>query len=180
MPILGIIASQNYTRITSSYESIATTTVGSGGSATISFTSIPSTYKHLQIRVFAKAGVANGNLGIQFNSDTGANYAFHQIYGTGAATGGTGTPNGTFGWANQFLSTPNFSASIIDIVDYTSTSKNKTVKSFNGVEENGSGYVQLRSSLWANTSAITSISLFNTDSSSFQQYSSFALYGIKG
>ena len=55
MPILGIIASQDYNRVTNSYESIATVTVGSGGSSSLTFSSIPATYTHLQIRYMAVA-----------------------------------------------------------------------------------------------------------------------------
>jgi hypothetical protein len=53
MPILGIIASAiTGNLVTTSYESIETVTVGSGGSATVlTFSSIPATYTHLQIRV---------------------------------------------------------------------------------------------------------------------------------
>jgi hypothetical protein len=51
MPILGIIASAiTGNLVTTSYESIATVTVGGGGAATVAFTSIPATYTHLQIR----------------------------------------------------------------------------------------------------------------------------------
>jgi hypothetical protein len=72
-----------------------------------------------------------------------------------------------------------FGAGIIDILDYTNTNKYKTVRSLNGVDNNGSGALALNSSLWLNTAAITNITI-TSDGTLFDQYSSFALYGIKG
>ena len=76
------------------FESIATTTVGSGGQSTITFSSIPSTYKHLQIRYAAKnSGTSENFVAMKwvYNSDTAANYSNHYIYGSGAATGSAAT-----------------------------------------------------------------------------------------
>jgi hypothetical protein len=68
----------------SSYESIATVTVGSGGSSSIDFTSIPSTYKHLQLRIMANANASN-RICIAYNSDTNtSNYNSHYIEGNGS------------------------------------------------------------------------------------------------
>ncbi len=177
-PILGIWASQNYTR--NSYESIATVTVGSGGSANIDFTSIPSTYKHLQIRAIYCNSVAS-NIRIRFNSDTGSNYNYHILYGNGtSALAGAASTDTTFGYINYQASTTVFSAGVIDILDYTNTNKNTTVRSLTGIDTNGSGTVMLSSSLWLNTAAITSIRLLPESGGNISQYSHFALYGIKG
>ena len=68
----------------SSYESVATVTVGAGGSSSISFTSIPSTYKHLQLRISGLAGAADAYL--YLNSDTtNSNYYMHSLYGNGSS-----------------------------------------------------------------------------------------------
>jgi hypothetical protein len=64
-------------------------------------------------------------------------------------------------------------------LDYTNTNKNKTARSLWGYDANGSGYVGLYSGLWRNTSAINRID-YVPASGTFPQYSSFALYGIKG
>jgi hypothetical protein len=166
---------------TTAYESIATTTVGSGGTATITFSSIPSTYTHLQIRYFAKNTSADYSIRAQFNSDTAANYSYHGLYGTGstvAAYSGASQTYMQFG-NNADTTTSVFAGGIIDILDYTNTNKYKTTKSLTGWDKNGGGIIELTSSSWRSTSAVTSISLFDF-AGDFAQYSSFALYGIKG
>jgi hypothetical protein len=89
MPILGIIASAiTGNLVTTSYESIATVTVGSGGAANVEFTSIPATYTHLQVRGIGRSLEANTGVDVQylrFNSDTGSNYAWHQLVGNGSS-----------------------------------------------------------------------------------------------
>ena len=85
-PILGIWASSQQPALNAtSFDSIATVTA-SGSSATVEFTSIPSDYTHLQIRGIA-AGVNNTFADMTFNSDTGTNYAQHDLYGDGASAG---------------------------------------------------------------------------------------------
>ena len=168
-----------------SFESIATTTVGAGGSASISFTSIPSTYKHLQVRAIMRNTAATsgaGSIGIRLNSDSGTNYTWHYLQGDGAsATAGaaTGYTYSYMGLDVRGGSTASiFSTMVLDILDYTNTNKNKTLRSLGGYDANGSGQVQLLSSLWLSTSAITQIDVYPS-SSNFAQYSSFALYGVK-
>lgn len=187
-PILGIIASSNYTvSNTGDYYSITTVTVGSGGSAYIEFTSIPSTYTHLQIRTFQRdtGTPANmDNLYLQVNSDTGANYSYHRLIGTGSsvlATTDTNTSNLKVGLQpNAGITANAFGSSIIDILDYANTSKNKTFRTLVGSDTNDSnGNVSLFSGLWRNTNAITSIKIY-PEANNFAQYSHFALYGIKG
>jgi hypothetical protein len=162
-----------------SYESIMTTTLGSS-QATIDFTSIPSTYKHLQLRILGKA-TASAYLKTTFNgSATG--YADHYIDANGASvSAGADTATtyiSTFGAiANTTASV--FGVTIIDILDYANTNKNKTMRALSGVDYNGSGTVDFSSGLWANTAAINQITMV-LNTGSFAQYSSFALYGIKG
>jgi hypothetical protein len=168
----GVAASTN------SYESIATVTVGSGGSSSIDFTSIPSTYTHLQIRAIGiGTGFAYSYLG--FNSDTATNYSYHQLSGDGATASSAGGASTTLIYALQGASSATFPASgVIDILDYTDTNKYKTVRVLAGYDKNGTGEMYFRSGNWRSTSAITSIKL--SPNTSFAQYSSFALYGIKG
>ena len=169
------------------YESIATVTVGASPSANINFSSIPSTYKHLQIRFSARNNFTGSGGGIsalvRLNSDTGGNYTNHRLVGDGAsATAGaqTGVTATNLGYMSRNGDTSNFSASVVDILDYKNTNKYKTLRTLSGSDYNGSGYVQLWSGLWLNTSAISSIDIFPDGSASWLQYSSFALYGIKG
>jgi hypothetical protein len=184
-PILGIWASQNYSRysITGSYESIATTTVGAGGSTSITFSSIPSTYTHLQLRVLTQVSTT-ARFGISFNSDTTlANYRTHYLYGDGTSAGaGTGASSWGIGAATSTSS--NYGATVADILDYGNTNKYKTIRSLSGYDNNGSGLMVLYSGLWMSTSAVSSMTIYpaenSTSGGTFSQYSSFALYGIRG
>lgn len=181
----------------SSFDSIATVSVGSGGSAFVEFTSIPSTYTHLQIRGIAKkegTGDDGANyLEYQINGDTGSNYANHWLLGTGsAATAGNQTSASTgriplymLGYTSGSGMTTTLGGFVIDILDYKDTNKYKTTRSLAGIDTNGVATangqnVALGSSLWMNTNAITSIKLFNGNQGiDVAQYSHFALYGIK-
>jgi hypothetical protein len=185
-PILGIIASQNYPRITSSYESIATTTLGSSASS-ITFSSIPQTYKHLQIRGIARGTSTPNAVVMQFNGDTGSNYNSHILYGDGSSA--LAQAQGVYPYIYTGSMTPStaaasiFGSNVIDILDYTSTSKNKTSRALTGYDVNGAtGYVVLWSGLWfATPAAITSVTLLpNASIGSLAAGTSFALYGIKG
>jgi hypothetical protein len=192
-PILGIIASQNYSRITSSYESISTVTVGSGGAANVEFTSIPSTYTHLQIRGIARnSNSSNGglNISMQFNSDTDSNYSHHYLgayQGEGSAVWAGGTANASlivpFLMPTNTLGASIFAGGVIDILDYKDTNKYKTIRGFGGYDINGAtqgyNYLNLNSGNWRSTNAITSIKLYGS-TGNFMQYSQFALYGIRG
>lgn len=173
------------TTVFGSYESIATTTVGVGGTPTISFADIPQTFKHLQIRGIARstrAAFASDPLLIQVNSDTASNYSWHYLVGDGssAASNAGATQSSMMNYliANNTVSNV-FGAFVIDVLDYANTNKYKTFRSLMGVDNNGSGWVALNSGNWRSTSAITSIEL-TAQNGDLMQYSSFALYGIKG
>lgn len=180
-PILGIWASaqQKAFVVTSSYDSIATVTVGSGGTSTVTFTSIPQTYTHLQLRVYTGTSTLNNSGAVYFNNDTtDANYGQHNVQGNGtsAASGYNGGA-----WLINFSGNSTyFSSSVIDILDYTNTNKFTTSRALNGYDANGSGGVDLVSTLWRNTAAISRIDIKTNSAATFVQYSSFALYGIKG
>ncbi len=178
-PILGIYASANF-RLPPSYESIATVTVGSGGSASVSFTSIPADYTHLQIRGIQRTTGGVYDLRLQVNSDTGNNYATHRLGGFGTGTFAEGiasTSSIKLGLVGTVTSV--FGGTVVDILDYKNTNKYKTIRSLNGYDENGGGYILLTSGLWQNTNAITSLTLSLSSSGNFLEYSQFALYGIK-
>jgi hypothetical protein len=164
------------------YESISTTTVGSGGTSTVTFSSIPSTYSHLQLRIIGNVSTADSII-MRFNGDSGSNYARHRLVGDGStvsAASSTTTTSIAISSSPGFPSNANiFGGSILDILDYASTNKNKTTRNLFGVDKNGSGGVTFESGLWfATPAAITSITL-TPASGTINQYSSFALYGIK-
>ena len=181
-----------------SFESIATVTVGSGGSATVTFGSIPATYTHLQVRGYVRNTAASGprDVYMQVNGVTSASYRWHYLWGNGAsAFASTGTTiDGTNGLlVGQSPSTNNLSSNfmpmVIDILDYTNTNKNKTVRTLAGFDANGTapggninneaGKAFFNSGLFISTNAITSLT-FGSQSDNIAEYSSFALYGIKG
>jgi hypothetical protein len=185
MGILGIYASQISGHlappIIQAYESISTITVGSAVSS-VTFSSIPSTYKHLQIRVMGLFSVADRGTTMQFNGDTAANYAWHRLIGNGTAAAADGYSGQNYGLTAPTgapSTTNNPSPGVIDILDYADTNKFKTVRSLSASDANGNGSIIFQSSLWRSTSAITSIKM-ETGSGNYNQYSSFALYGIKG
>lgn len=159
------------------FESIATVT-GNGSATSLTFSSIPGTYQHLQIRGIART-TADTVFYLRFNSDTGANYSRHSLYGDGATAASFGGGNETeIGQIRASDTAERYSGSIIDIHDYASTTKNKTVRIFTGCDFNGSGIVMLSSGAWRNTNAVTSITL--RCDTAFDSSSTFALYGIKG
>ena len=165
------------------YDALSTVTVPSGGVASITFAGIPNTYKHLQIRGIAKDNRASSNINspmlLTFNGDTAANYAGHEISGNGTAAQayGAGSLSNFSVYANSNF-TNIFGAFVIDILDYATTTKNKTTRSLGGADQNGTGFLAMTSGLWNNTAAITSITL-TAFSSPFQQFSQFSLYGVR-
>jgi hypothetical protein len=191
MPILGIIASQISGHLASptSFDSIQTVTPT--GTGQVTFNSIPSTYKHLQIRGIYRnsANVGGDDARLRFNNDSSTIYISHRLYGLGsgtpsANTTGTGDTAISIGYntADGSTGASIFTAGIIDILDYTNTNKNKTVRTLDGFDNNGSGTIQFQSGLYISTSAITRIDLYcyNFGSNNWATGTSFALYGVKG
>ena len=179
MPILGIMASAmsgNLWAPSGAYDSIASTTVSSNVS-TITFSSIPATYKHLQIRLFCKNLGNNGTVSLRYNSDTGANYSMHDLWGNGATTFALATANATYVFASLTgLGQP--AVGIVDIFEYANTNVYKTNRSLLGLDLSSSGLAWFSSGNWRNTAAISTITV--NSSADFTQYTKVALYGIKG
>ena len=192
MPIVGQFASLaragSFLLPGGAFESIATVTVGSGGASSITFSDIPGTYQHLQLRMLyrntSNNGGSSGSMKLWFNTDTATNYTYHLLYGNGSSVTADGSGTGIFGYiptGTVTLSTylaSSFSATVLDIIDYASTSKNKTVRNFSGRDHNGSGLVLTASGLWLSTAAISTVNLAMVGND-FAQYSTAALYGIK-
>jgi hypothetical protein len=170
------------------YESIASY-VATGGETSYTFSSIPQTYKHLQIRTLVRdtysSGSADSTTAIMaMNGDnTGANYKYHYTQGNGSAVGAAASGASVMQvFCSTYGPTSAFAASIIDIHDYASTTKNKVVRTFMGADMNvattGSKVFQV-SGAWFSTSALTSLR-FDALVTGFAAGSTFALYGIKG
>ena len=191
MPILGVVASGISGNLdASAYFPIATTTLATSA-ATFSFTSIPSTYTHLQIRFSAQTSrnYAFDDAKLQLNGDTGNNYSHHRFYGDGQGNNGVSNVASTNSIYGPFLGAAGsqsnaFGSTIIDILDYANTSKYKTVRIITGQNSNGastgSGISSFISGLWMNTNAITSILIRGDSALNISAKSVFTLYGIKG
>lgn len=186
-PILGIYASQISGHLfapSGAYDSIATITAGSGGASSAIFSSIPQTYTHLQIRIITRStfGASNWPIFVQPNGSGSSIYAYHNLQGDGSTASSSAASSQSLmqlGETSAASGTANaFGTFVIDILDYANTNKNKTVRTLYGFDLNGSGIVGMRSGLFASTTAITSLN-FGTGGN-FAEYSSFALYGIKG
>jgi hypothetical protein len=179
MPILGLIASSTRQGLaTNSYESISTPTI-SGSANFVDFTSIPQTYKYLQIRFSVIGSVQNSDITVQFNSDTASNYTYHELRGNGSTTTASGNGSTTFGYvATNATSSTYPCVGIVDIFDYADTNKKTTVRTLSGKDENGGGTVQILTGVYKQTTAITSIRF--DAGTTIATNSKIALYGIKG
>ena len=168
------------------YESISTAIVDSSGSASVEFSNIPQNYTSLQIRYTARTSrVASAeDIDLQLNLDTANNYSWHILYGDGTspvvATGASTYRMIVPGVTSANATANFFGLGVVDILDYTNTNKFKTVRSLGGNERNGAGEIMFESGNWRSTSAVTSLKLAPSAGSNFVQYSSFALYGIRG
>lgn len=186
MPILGIFDSSKTGNLsTTAFESIATVTLGSSSSS-INFTSIPSTYQYLQLRITGRGGRALflDNILMSFNNDSStSNYWNHGLYGDGSTV--SPSNDGTsyilmYSLAGANAGSNIFGTMIVDIIDYANTNKNKTVKFLGGIDNNGTGIMSFGGGAWFSTQAINSIQMSLSTGSSFQTGTQAALYGIKG
>lgn len=163
----------------STYEKIATTTLGSDV-ATVTFSSIPSTYTDLiLITDFSVDSAGAYEHFLQFNGDTGANYSHTVLYGTGSAAGSarqSGTTAIYAGTWNSAIGTSDREIVIIQINNYSNTTTNKTTLARwnSATVEVGAGV-----GLWRNTAAINSILFKGYSTVKYKTGSTFTLYGIK-
>jgi hypothetical protein len=165
-----------------------------GTGASVTFSSIPSTYASLQIRFTYKDtsttdwAATSAYVYYRFNGAT-TNYRKHYLIGNGtaASAGADITGTGLNVYGSYMSSNATYAnmvgVGIIDIHDYASTTKNKTTRHIAGDDANGNGTtnrtITLSSGLWESTAAITSITLYPGDTG-FATGSTFALYGMKG
>jgi hypothetical protein len=172
-----------------SYDSIATATVSNGTTTTLTFASIPSTYTHLQLRYIIRTDRGDDfqdAIGMRFNSDTGTNYYRHRLEteNTGAVVAGANSGTDAqyhFMGASALCAANVFASGVVDIVDYASTSKNKTTRSLSGVMDSATkNWMGVESSVWLSTSAINRIDLKPNYGLYYAVGSTIALYGIKG
>jgi hypothetical protein len=182
----GILSAAGVSDEGGTYELIETSIVSGSSTSTITFSSLntySSTYKHLQIRASVSHTGSGGNaMDLRINGDTGSNYAWHQIIGTGSSVISAGLASQTLIRdaiaIRQNNSNTSFSAAVIDILDAYSTTKNKTIRFLTGMPATNS-IIQLGSGVRLNTEAVSSITLIlQTDA--LGANSRLSLYGIRG
>lgn len=166
-----------------SFESIATATAA-GGETSLTFSSIPSTYASLQIRGIQRRNAAGSSyVGARINGITTSTYIYHSLYGDGANVNADGVTTSNMLFGPRMASTTDaaniFGAFVFDLYDYASTTKNKTVRWLGGYDANGTGEIHLKSGLFNNTAAVTSITMY-FGGDALAAGSTFSLYGIKG
>lgn len=167
--------------IPTSYDSIAS--VSPSGTGTVTFSSIPSSYKTLQIRA-SFGDAATNSLQMRFNGDTGNNYQSATCEGNGvtAVGGGAGYSenNMSIAFRNQGASSSAsyLAGAVIDIPNYAASGTYKTCLSYFGVNENTAGRLGFSEGVWFTTSAITSITI--TMAANYSSGTVFSLYGIRG
>lgn len=165
------------------YEPIATFT-SSGSTGQFSFTSIPQTYTDLVLVFYARStfSISLHQSYIQVNGSA-SGYSSTRLVGDGAsasssrATAQTGMYPGALPGGSSTAGV--FGAQTVHFLNYSNTSKFKTILARTGADLSGSGTTELAASLWSNTAAISSILLQNVDGVAFASGSTATLYGIK-
>jgi len=157
--------------------------VPSASSNVLSFTNIPQTFTHLEIRAFyANPTTTVQYVGVGFNSDSGNNYWAHELLGNGSSASAASyltRSNVFFDYEiNQgSYSTNIFSVGIMSILDYTNTNKIKVTRTICGFDGQSAGEVMITSGAWNNTAAIQSIQL-NNNGYTLSAGTRFDLYGL--
>jgi hypothetical protein len=176
MPIFGVTASAANIFKTGAYFSLGTTTVTGGSVADITFSSIPSNFKHLEIR-YSVLCTSASDVYLQYNSDTASNYRYHLLQTNGVSVySDQNTATGNY--IGPIVASPSPACGIIQIMDYANTNKFKTNKSLVNSDNNGGGYASLTSSMWRNTNAVSTIRFYAAQN--LLVNSKVSLYGIVG
>lgn len=200
MPLLTTQSARSYgfTRMLAStatgYYSIASGVVDASGSATVTFSSIPQTYKHLQLRITARSSYSYSvdDAYIQLNGDTSSAYGSHNFYGASPASSAIqvnqSQTTDAFNWGQAggmgTDAVGQWGLAIIDILDYADTTRKKTLRSTSGMSTNSQpsagigGRVGNGVGFYNSTNAINQITIKSVGARPFNQYSHFALYGI--
>lgn len=161
----------------------------SANQTVVTFDNIPQTYTHLQIRALTRTtrATTTGDFWLmRFNGDTTSSYFYnHNLLGDGTSAlanqSGAGTGIYVERVASANLNTNVFAGTVLDILDYRNTNKNKTIRHLSGYDNNSAtnvGQIYFGSGLWMKTNAISSIEIRSGTSSDFVTNSTFALYGI--
>ena len=160
---------------------IASVTVGSGGAATISFSSIPSTYTDLCLKLSSRANATGGptwhDVNVTLNGS--GTYSTRNLYGDGSTAGSFNDTTITVRIVSNTATSNTFGSAELYIPNYAGSNQ-KSASSDMVSENNGTqAYAGIAAQLFTSTAAITSITLTPTGSFNFMQYSTATLYGIK-
>jgi len=165
------------------YEKIATTTLGSSVSS-ITFSSVAASWTDLRLVVTGRqiySSINYGSMKLIFNSDSGSNYSYTRISGNGSAASSSSATSQTYLYGGYFADAPTGNAMtslfVADIFSYAGSTY-KTILCNSSVDENGSGVTDSRVGLWQSTSAITSINISGGDGN-IDAGTTATLYGIK-
>ena len=180
--LLGILNSQVSPGGGAPAYDLLQSTILTSSASSVTFSSIPSDYKHLQIRYTAKNTGGAFQLNVVVNNDTTTQRSSHDLRGQGSAVQSSASTFITnfplyFGITTS-TGGDSFAAGVVDILDYANTNKNTTMKSFHG-QTYPNTMVYLSSGLYPQTGAITDIK-FQPSGNSLAVGSRFSLYGIKG
>jgi hypothetical protein len=163
------------------YVLIASSTVGSGGAANIEFTSIPSTYTDLLVKVSSRMASGSSEILVRFNGSTSSHSGI-RLQGTGSSVNSATNFTAAGVYINEEVYATHTADTFSNLELYVSNYAGSANKSFSsdGVTENNAtqAFAQLTAGLWSNSAAITSITFYHS-SGNFAQYSSAYLYGIK-
>jgi hypothetical protein len=186
MPILtGVIASGISGNLTpawspeGAYDSLATVIAPAGGLSSVTFSGIPSGYKHLQVRAQHLFPGGGSNMKVVLNNNIGLN-GTHFMYHSGSSADAGYDSTGPIISFQAGATSTNFALGIWDFLDYSSTSKTKVLRGLVSHENyTTAGYCGILSGLSTTTEAINSLTFSYISGSTIQQHSSFALYGVK-
>jgi hypothetical protein len=169
------------------YTLISSVTVGSGGAATIEFTSIPGTYTDLKVVYSARSTYptsVSDQIKIRFNDDSGSNYRYRGLFSADDNNVYVDSSSSAtymyVGWGTTNGATANtFGSSEFYVPNYTSSNQ-KSVSADRTVENNSSTMINMgfTAGLWTGTSAITKITMYQDSGYNFGQYTTAYLYGI--
>lgn len=155
------------------YEAIATQTLGSAA-ASVTFSSIPSTYTDLVLVINYTAGTA-AKVSFRLNGDSGSNYSRITVDGTGTGTASDLTSNNTEAIVSRFNATTSRSNIILQFMNYSNTTTNKSVIHRHN---NAGGQVSTSAMLWDSTAAISRIDLITSNGATWSSATTANLYGI--
>lgn len=150
--------------------------------SSIVFSSIPQDYKHLQLRWTAKNTSTGNSASLRINDISSAVYSQHDLYGNGSTIAAVGAADvnsiGLLYGQSSSTTANGFSAGILDLLDYTSTTKFKTIRHFSGVNTSTVG-LSNSSGLYRGTDAVTQLTILSSGFF-FAAGSRFSLYGSMG